>query len=98
MSKEARNYKPTKGYLLLDPIDNEQSSQFKIEDQEETPQRAVVLVVGGSTWHTSGQKFEAPARVGDTVIHSGFGFESIRIEGSQYRLCPFDKILAVYKK
>lgn len=87
-------FKPVKGFLLTKPQQNEQSSSFEIYDKE-TPQRAKVLVVGDSTYHTSGQVFESPCKPGDVIVHSAFGFEDIRSEGEHYRLIPFDKVLAV---
>lgn len=87
-------YKPVKGYVLAKPEGNEQNSSFVIEDKE-TPQRAEVIKVGNDTWHVSGNKFSSPCKPGDTIVHSGFGYEDIRFEGEHYRLIPFDKVLAV---
>jgi len=89
---------PAKGYLFLDPIEDDQIEGVPVAGVDEKPQRAKVLAVGAYTYHTSGEKFEAPAKKGDIVIHSSFGFENIRYKGNEYRICPFDKILAVFKK
>ncbi len=86
--------KPSKGYVVAEPTDNEKPDGYTIVDNE-TPQRAKVLLVGENTYHTSGQEFKAPCGEGDTVIHSGFGFEDIKVEGKKLRLIPFDKILGV---
>lgn len=86
---------PANGYLFLKPLDDEQTKGWKVAGVEEAPQRAKVLAVGGAMFHDSGELIGAPAKKGDIVVHSAFGFESIRHKGDQYLLCPFDKILAV---
>lgn len=89
---------PANGYLFLEPLDDEQTEGWEMAGVEETPQRAKVLAVGEATFHASGKFIEAPAKKGDIVVHSAFGIESIRHKGDQYRLCPFEKVLAVIKK
>lgn len=85
---------PSKGYIFVEPLDLEHSTAFHVANSEDTPRRAKVLAVGDKTYHTSGSDYLAPCKVGDTIIHSGFGFEQIKHHGKEYRLIPFDKVLA----
>jgi len=87
--------KPCKGYVLVSPLDLQHSAAFSVAQADDTPRLALVLTVGAKTYHTSGAEYLVPCVVGDSIIHSGFGFEQIKHEGKDYRLVPFDKILAV---
>lgn len=97
MSKLAQSLKVVRGYVLLEELKNESSTSFSVEDDKEIPQRGKVLVVGDYIWHDNGDKYESPAKVGDKVIHSAYGYEIIAYEGKQYKVCPFSKILAIIK-
>jgi len=90
--------KPCKGYILVQPLDLQHSTVFSVAQAEDTPRLAKVLSVGNKTYHMSGAEYLAPCAIGNTIIHSGFGFEQIKHEGKDYRLVPFDKILAVIEK
>jgi co-chaperonin GroES (HSP10) len=99
MRKNISKIQPSPGYVLLEILENEKPSSFIIADKDATPQRGKVLSIGDFTFHEGvDEEFHAPCKVGDAVIHSGYGYENIRVEGEQYRLCPFSKILAVIKK
>ncbi len=100
MSKKRQfDYTPVAGYLLLDPIEGDtSSSRIKIQDGDELPQRALVIAVGKPAYYAGTNNiFKSPCKVGDEVIHSGFGFEYVKVGGHKFRLCPFEKILAVGK-
>ena len=89
---------PCKGYLLLLPTDDDQIEGIPLAGVEGKPQRAKVLAVGADTYHASGNVLKAPAKKGDIVIHSSVGFENIKYKGEEYRMCPFERILAVFEK
>ena len=97
MSKLAQSLKVVRGYVLLEELENEKPSDFLVEDDKEIPQRGRVLVVGDHIWHDNGDVYTSPAKLGDKVIHSAYGYEKITYEGKEYRVCPFSKILAVIK-
>ncbi len=95
----SQKIKPAKGYLLLEILKNEAPSKnWSAPNPDQIPQRGKVLAVGPDTFHETGDVFKPPAKKGDVVVHSGFGFEDIRVEMKEFRLCPFSKILAVIEE
>lgn len=92
-----KNIRIVRGYLLLDILENEQPTSFIVEDKSEPAQRGKVLAVGSDTFDENGKELKSPAKVGDVVVHSAFGFENIKYKGEDYRLCPFTKVLAIIK-
>jgi co-chaperonin GroES (HSP10) len=96
VKKSQLNYTPVSGYLLTEPLEANQAVGWNAESDDEKPQLAKVLKVGPETWHeTHGKRLKAPCKIGDTIIHSSFGFENIIIDGKDYRMVPFNKVLMV---
>lgn len=90
-------FNPSPGYVLLEILPNEEHESLTTEIKEEaTPQRGKVLMVGDDTYYETGQEMKCPAKIGQTVIHSGYGWERFRYKGKQFTLCPFSKILSSY--
>ena len=88
---------PAKGYLLLEILENESPESIAMPASDQVPQRGKVIAVGGATWYeTIHEVFRSPAKVGQIVVHSGFGFENVRIRGDEYRLLPFGKVLGIF--
>ena len=86
---------PSNGYVLVKALSNDHSSTFLVVETEKSPRFATCIAVGGPTIHTSGDEYLPPCKVGDEIVHSGFGYESIKHKGVDYKLVPFDKVLAV---
>ena len=68
------NFKPTAGYLLIEPVEAERKTASGIvlpESHEEKPQRGKVLAVGSAETCDCKDscKKEAPCAKGDTVIY-----------------------------
>ena len=96
MTKKSQNYTIVNGYLLTKPLETTKIGNINIEDDEQRPQKAKVLIVGKSTWYENSDRvFESPCKVGDTIIHSSAGWENVTIEGEDFRLVPFGKVLMV---
>lgn len=87
---------PANGYLVLEILDDESPKGFDVEDSDQIPQRGKVLAVGGDTFY-EGEVFKSPAKVGDIILHSGFGYEDVIVQGEKFRLCPFIKTVGVIK-
>ena len=95
------NFKPTAGYLLIEPFEAETktSSGIYLPDiaNPEKPQKGKVLSVGASEILDSGQKRTSPVKVGDIVIYKKWGGSEVKIDGIEYLFAKFDDILAIEK-
>lgn len=88
-------YTPTSGYLLVKPKKQSQSSGISITSDEWDQLGEVVAVGDPSYVYGTDILKEAPCRVGDEIFHSSTGYENVRMEGKQYRIVPFNKVLLV---
>ena len=89
---------PAPGYILLAPLEDEDSKDFVIADKDQTPQKGMVVSVGAPIYLQGTSILQsAPCGPDDEVIHSAFGFEKIKLDGNPYRLVPFDKIIAIMR-
>ena len=96
--KERLTFKPTAGFILVEPIEAEKKTASGIvlpETHEEKPQRGKVLAVGADEITDSGTKKSAPCKVGDLVIYKQWGGNEVKIEGREYLFVKFEDILAV---
>jgi len=92
------NFIPVAGYILVEPLDKTSSEGIEIV-ADEFPQLAKVLKVGDSYYDEERKLIvESPVKVGQTLVHSAGGFETFKIEGEQFRIVPFGKVLMVYGK
>ena len=91
------DFTPVAGYLLIKPLEDTQAiGGVEIHGGDDRPQFGKVLKVGLSTWYENSDRvLESPCNVGDTIVHSSVGFENVRIEGEEYRLLPFSRVLMV---
>lgn len=100
MAEKSRKvqYSPVRGFILVKPLQESAAKGWDAHTDDDIPHYAEVLAVGENTYfeHT-GLLFKAPCKVGDTIIHSSIGFENIKIDGEEYRLVPFGKVLMVKK-
>lgn len=87
-------FTPAKGYILIEPIDQQKVGNIEIAD-DGLPQNGKVLAIGQATYHDNGKAFEPPCKVGDIIVHSAGGFENMRVEGKIYRFVHFSKVLAI---
>ncbi len=96
MSKYSLNFTPTPGYLLLEPLEGDQPEGYTVEGVDEMPQLAKVLAVGDSTYYPNTDiEYISPCKVGQKIIHSSAGYETVKIEGEEYRVVHFSKVLLV---
>lgn len=86
---------PCPGYVILEILEHEDSLGVTLAGVEKASQKGKVLKVGKHTYLESGQRIDCPVKVGDVVVHSGFGYEDFYMETKLYRVCPFNKILVV---
>jgi chaperonin GroES len=91
------NFKPTPGYLLIEPLEKEVKTSSGIylpETSGEKPQMGKVLAVGGKTY-VDGHEVESPAEVDNTVMYKKWGGNEFKFEGKEYLFVKFEDILAV---
>ena len=98
MSKVTRiNYIPVAGYILVEPLEETSVSGLNVV-ADEFPQLARVVKTGESTFNSyTDRLIKCPVKEGDIILHSSFGFEKVRHEGVEYRIVPFEKVLAIRK-
>ena len=90
------DYFPVPGYLLCKPLETTKIGDIEISDDKQMPQLAKVISVGLPIQSDYTDRIiEATCRVGDIIIHSSGGFENIRIDGEEYRIIPFNKVLLI---
>lgn len=91
------SYSPLPGYVLVRPLKGQDSERYVVVD-EQFPQLAEVLKVGDPVMRDyTDTLVSSPVKVGQTIVHSSFGFEKFRHEGEELRIVPFNKILLVHK-
>lgn len=91
------NFKPTSGYLLIEPLEKEVKTSSGIylpETSSEKPQMGKVLAIGGKIY-TDGHEVESPAKVDDTVMYKKWGGNEFKKDGKEYLFVKFDDVLAV---
>lgn len=94
-----KNLKPTPGYLIVQPAEQETKTASGIylpDSNQDKPQYGTVLSVGKPTV-IDGKKVTSPAKKGDRVIYKKWGGNEVKIEDVEYQFLKFDDILAVIK-
>lgn len=92
------NFKPTAGYLLIEPLkaETKTSSGIYLPDTvSEKPQKGKILAVGADEATDSGKMRKSPAKTGDIVIYKKWGGNEIKIGSVEYLFVKFDDVLAV---
>lgn len=90
------NYKPTPGYILIEPMEAETKTAAGIylpDNTSEKPQKGKVIAVG-APFIDDGQKIESPVKDGDVVIYKKWGGNEVKIDGREYLFVKFEDILA----
>jgi chaperonin GroES len=98
MLKRKLNFKPTAGYIIIEPqnAETKTSSGIYLPDTvSEKPQKGKVLVVGAPETVVKGLKKFSPCKVGDSVIYKKWGGNEVKIGNLEYVLVKFEDILAV---
>lgn len=96
--KKKLNFKPTSGYLILEPLEAEGKTVSGIylpESAEEKPQKGKVLAVGADEVTEKGVTKKSPVKIGDIVVYKKWGGSEVKIDGKEYLFAKFEDILAV---
>lgn len=90
------NFKPTVGYLLIEPLEKEvkTSSGIYLPDTAgEKPQKGKVIAIGGPIFD-DGHEIKSPAKLNDVVIYKKWGGNEVKIGNVEYMFVKFEDILA----
>lgn len=83
---------PAPSFLLVEPLD--ETTPFKRASKDEITKKATVLLVGGDS-NRHGFTMISPAKVGDVILHTSFGYQDFEHEGKKYRVVRFDDVLMI---
>lgn len=93
---------PLEGYALISPHhENKQSHGIIVKrDRDDYYIRGTVVAVGTSItiWEGANlRQIDSPCKVGDTVLYSSSGYETITEQGREIQVVKFSSIVGVYK-
>ena len=103
----AKSVKPLPGFIVIEEIEPETKTASGLElpdSAQEKPQTGKVLaigdpIVGKFTFEVSGDAFgqdiPCPCAVGDIVVFQKYTGHLIKLEGKEYQIVGFDKLLAI---
>ncbi len=92
-----KDFIPVSGYILVQPLDKTSDEGIEIT-ADEFPQLAKCLKVGESYYDESRKMIvDSPCKVGDQIVHSAGGFETFKLNGEEFRIIKFDRVLMVMK-
>ena len=94
--------KPTAGFLLVKPVDQELKTSSGIylaetKTEEVRIVKGIVMSTGDDTYKNS-IKISCPAVEGDIILYkSSWNSSEINLEGEKYNIISFDDVLATIK-
>ena len=92
-----KDFTPVESYIIVESLEKTSGEGIEII-ADEFPQLAKVISIGADSYNAyTDRKVKAPCKVGQTILHSAGGFETLKFEGKEYRIVNFSKILAIKK-
>ncbi len=100
---EATNIKPLQDRVVVRRLTDEETgtksaSGIIIPDtvSKEKPEQGIVTAVGEGKWDEDGEKrIPMDVKVGDRIVFSKYGFDEIKIGGTEHFIVSASSILAV---
>ncbi len=84
LSDEEMGTKSASGIIIPDTV------------SKEKPEQGMIVAVGEGKWDEDGEKrIPMDVKVGDRIVFSKYGFDEIKIGGSEYFIVSSQSILAV---
>jgi chaperonin GroES len=69
------------------------------DSAKEKPEQGVVVAVGPGRWNEDGDaRIPVSVSVGDRVLFSKYGFETVKVDGVEYYVIEESRVLAVITK
>ncbi len=84
LSADERSVRRTSGIIIPETVDRERPEQGKI------------IAVGPGKYE-DGKLIPVRVRVGDTVVFSKYGYDEVKINGTEYFILKEDSLLAIIK-
>ena len=88
---------PLPGYVLIEPIEDEQKSAGGVylpESAKDKPMKGKVIAVGNEMW-LDGRYHNCPVKIGDTCLYKKWTNQEVQHEGKEYLLVHFNELLAI---
>ena len=85
--------------ILVKPAAVEETTSFGIiipDSTKEKPEQGVVVAVGEGKLNADGKVIPMRVRKGDRIMFSKYGFDEIKINGTEYYLIREDSITYVF--
>lgn len=85
--------------ILVKPQAAEQTTSFGIiipDQSKEKPEQGVVVAVGEGKMGQDGTVLPMRVRVGDTIMFSKYGYDEVKINGTEYYLIREDSITFIF--
>lgn len=95
---EKLSIQPLHDRVVVKPASREEVSASGIiipdSASREKPERGVVVAVGGGKYE-DGDLLPMTVKIGDTVLFSKYGFDEVKIDGTEYYILSESSILAI---
>ena len=91
------NLKPLGDRVVVEPSESEEKTPSGIvlpDTAKEKPQEGKIVAVGPGKVQ-DGKKVPLEVKVGDKVMFSKYGYDEVKVDGTEYYLVREDNILAV---
>lgn len=100
MAKKSPSIVPLGNRVLVEPVSVEEktASGIILPDtiDKEKPEQGKVVAVGEGKFD-DGARVPMTVKKGDIVVFSKYGYDEVKIDGTEYYIIEEDKILAVIK-
>jgi chaperonin GroES len=91
--------KPLSGYILIEPIKEEEKTKSGIllpeTAEKERPEQGKVIAVGNGKKTSSGKVIPLEVKVGDRVLFTKYGPNEIKVDNKEYLIAKEEDILAI---
>jgi len=91
--------KPLSGYILIEPIREEEKTKSGIllpeTAEKERPEQGKVIAVGNGKKTSSGKVIPLEVKVGDRVLFTKYGPNEIKVDNKEYLIAKEEDILAI---
>jgi chaperonin GroES len=92
------NLKPLGDRLVIEPIEQEETTSFGIiipDSAKEKPQQGKVLAIGAGRRDEDGDRIDMDVAVGDTVLYAKYAGTEVKIDGKKLLIMKESDVLAI---